>query len=240
MRYEYSTGFDTNKSARSQTYDANVSYKDLTQVCKTITGKPVLKAMVILENAIDGIKPIIYKTHAKGSGHKSQLSGKQGKFPNKASKLMLKLLKNAYSNAQSKGIDEKSIVVLHAAAFKQNVYPRYKKYFASGNVLGYGKYAMFSNYSTARVELIVGQAGLLRVKKPTKAQLKLMKKNKVEKQPAKSQTTSQVSQEQQKVTKSKVIDVKSETKPTETKNVVHAEKTSKSEVKPIQAKATGE
>ena len=88
---------------------------------------------------------------------------------------MVTILENAFANAQSKGLDEKSLVVLHAASFKQNVYPRHRKYFAGSNVLGYGKFAMFSNYTTARVELVLGPAKLKPVPKPTKRKLKALK-----------------------------------------------------------------
>lgn len=174
--YEYSHVFDAAKTGRAQTYDANVSYKDLTQVCLAIKGKPIEKARKILDSAATGKFAIPYRSHAKGTGHRKELGGKRGRYPKNESELVRKILDNAYANAQSKGVDEKTLVVLHAAAFKQNTFPRYRRFFVGSHTLGYGKQAVFSNYSTARLELVVGPAGLKPAKRPTEKQLKLAKK----------------------------------------------------------------
>ncbi len=181
MRYKYSQHYDAQKTSRAQAFDADVSYKDLTQVCGAIRGKTIPKARRALEGAIEGSYPISYRSHNTGMGHRSQLGGRKGRFPRKAAKLVSGLLDNAFSNAQSKGLDEKDLVVLQASAYKQNVYPRHRKYFASGNVLGYGKFAMFSNYMTAWLELVLGPAKLAPLPVPTKKSLAAAKKAKTAK-----------------------------------------------------------
>lgn len=171
--YNYSQEFEAIKSARAQGYDLDASYKDLVNVCAAIRGREYKQAVQALEEAIALRKPIRYRKHAKGVGHRPQLRGAKGRFPRKECKLVLSLLKNAFANAQAKGLSEDALVVLSARAYKQNVFPRYRRYFVGGRSIGFGKYAVFSNYSTARVELVLGERSAQRVKRKMKKQKKL-------------------------------------------------------------------
>ncbi len=174
--YQYATQYDPLKTGRAQAYDLNASYKDLTQVCHAIRRKPIAVAVKTLEDALSFAKPIRYRQHSTGAGHRSQLGGRKGRFPQRECKLALELLANAFANAQARGLKEDAIYVLHAQAYKQNVFPRYRRFFASSNTLGYGKQAIWSNYSTARLELVVGERGLKPSKRKTEAMLKLEEK----------------------------------------------------------------
>ena len=176
--YDYSLDYPAGKAARSQGYDVNASYKDLTQVCGAVKGKPYAAAIKTLEDALAMVKPIPYSAHVKGTSHKSQLGGKRGRYPQNESRYMLALLKNAFANAQSMGLDEKTLTVVHAQAYKQNVFPRYKRYFATSAVLGYGKHSYLANYSTARIEIVLGPKGLKASKRMTKVQLAAERKRK--------------------------------------------------------------
>lgn len=167
--YEYAIEFEPGKSARSQVYDQNVSYKDLTQVCRAIRGKPVEQARKQLEDAQAMVRPIPYGSHAKGVGHKSILGGKKGRFPKKECRLASKLLQAAVAAAQGKGLEPKSLIVIHACTYKQNVFPRYRREFAGSNTLGYGKQATMAAYTTARLELTVGTKDAKRVPRKTNA-----------------------------------------------------------------------
>lgn len=155
--YKYSVEYAGENSGRAQVYDLNASYKDLSQVAAAIRRLPAAKARSVLEDCIAMRRPIEFRKFAKGTGHRSQLGGKRGKFPKKECRLMLLLLDNALANAKAKGLDEKSLVVLHASAYKQNVFPRYRKFFAGSTILGYGKQAIYSSYVTARAEVVVGE-----------------------------------------------------------------------------------
>ncbi len=174
--YQYSVNFPADKISRSQAYDQNASYKDLTQVCKAVRDRSYTEAVRVLEDAVALRKPIRYYSHGKRLGHRPQLGGKKGRFPRKECRLVLELLRNAFANAQFRGLKEDALVVLHAQAYKQNVFPRYRRFFVGGNSIGYGKYAVFSNYSTARVEIILGEKNLKPVGRKTKAQSAAEKK----------------------------------------------------------------
>jgi hypothetical protein len=111
-------------------------------------------------------------------GHKRELGGKRGRYPKKECALVKTLLRNAVANASHKGLDEKRLFVRHAAAFKQNSFSRYRKFWASSATLGYGKRAVWSNYETARCELVVEE-------REVKEKKKKEKKEQKEKKPAK-------------------------------------------------------
>ncbi|MBI5228583.1 50S ribosomal protein L22 [Candidatus Micrarchaeota archaeon] len=170
--YKYSMDFPKEKCARAQCIDLNASYKDLANVCSAIKGKAVGEARAILEDAIKGKKAIPYKKFSKGVGHRSELGGKKGRYPKKECRLMLELLKSAESNAEYKGLDKGKLVVKHVAAFKQNVYPRYRRFWAGGNILGYGKSAVRSDFVTARVEIALVESDKVVMKKEKKKERK--------------------------------------------------------------------
>ncbi len=171
-RYEYAIDFDPAKSARAQAFDIDASYKDMTQVCQAIEGKSVKSAIEMLDKAISMERPIAYRQHAKGIGHKKTLGGKKGRYPKKECKLISALIQNAVASALAKGLEDKDLVLLHCQAYKQNTFPRYRREFASSHTLGYGKQAVFASYTTARMELAVGTKDAKRVAKKTKVQLK--------------------------------------------------------------------
>lgn len=175
--YKYSVKYDAEKSAPAQAFDINASYKDLTQVLRAIKGKPVKDARKILDEAINLKRAIRFSKFNKGMGHRSELGGKKGKYPAKECRIALHLLNNAFASVQAKGLDENA-VVLHAAAYKQNVFPRYRTFFVGGNTLGYGKQAVFSRYVTARAEIVVGEKGLKPLARKTKAQVRAEAKSK--------------------------------------------------------------
>ncbi|MEM0475299.1 MAG: 50S ribosomal protein L22 [Candidatus Norongarragalinales archaeon] len=156
--YRYSVKLkqeEAKKTASAQFHDADASYKDLTQVCATIRGKKIDEAFRILDEAIALRRAIPYRKFAKGVGHRSELGGRKGRYPRKECKLVKELLRNAVANASHKGLDEKRLVVRHAAAFKQNSFPRYRRFWASPATVGYGRRPVWSNYETARAEIIL-------------------------------------------------------------------------------------
>jgi len=82
---------------------------------------------------------------------------------------MLGLLKNAAANAAFKGMDAAKLFVRSAIAYKQNVFPRYRKFWVGGATLGYGKQATWANYVTARAEVTLEEREPKKKKEKTKA-----------------------------------------------------------------------
>lgn len=155
--YDYSL-VPQDAASKAQAYDLDASYKDLTQVCGAIRRKLVPEARTILEKCISMEHAIPYRKFCKGMGHRSELGGLRGRYPRKEARMVLAVLDNAAANASNKGLKPEELLVAHAAAYKQNVLPRYRHHWAGGSTLGYGKQNVFANYVTARLELVLAPA----------------------------------------------------------------------------------
>jgi len=144
MTFGYSFKGDAGKTARAQRSDIDASFKDLSQVCRNINGKEISEAVNLLEDAKLGKVPIRYVKFNKKLGHRKELGGRKGRYPRKSAGIVLELLKGTIANARRKGLGEK-LVVRHASANKQNVYPR---------IASKGR-AMRANYETAKLEIVL-------------------------------------------------------------------------------------
>ncbi len=143
MRYSFTKngeGF-----AFAQQYNVDASFKDLVQVCRAIKKMPVPKAMDLLGKVGRGEMPVEYRTYNKKIGHRRELGGRKGRYPAKAANIVRKVLANAINNAKVKQIDEATLVVEHACANKQDIYPR----------LAPKGRRMRANYETAKIEIAV-------------------------------------------------------------------------------------
>lgn len=156
--YRYSVKFE-GKTGKAQAHDLDASYKDLTQICRTIRGKNVPVALNLLEDAIAQKRAIPYFKFNKGMGHRSELSGRKGRYPKKECRMVKATLLNAQANAVGAGLSKDALYVKHAAAYKQNRFKRYRHHWPSGVTLGYGKQATWADYETAWLELVVAQGG---------------------------------------------------------------------------------
>ncbi len=110
--------------ARARVEGVDASVKDLVEVCGNIRYKPVDKAIRLLEAVADGSMPILYRSNNKRLGHRRELGGRKGRYPQKSAKIVLGALKSAIANAQQKGLSEE-LIVTHACANKLATYMRY-------------------------------------------------------------------------------------------------------------------
>ncbi len=108
-------------SARLEGVDA--SYKDLTEVCGRIRNRKTRWAISFLGKVADGEAAVLYKRHNKNLGHRRELGGRKGRYPEKAAKIVLKLLQSAIANGKVLGLgDEYTIFAVSAG--KKHIYPR--------------------------------------------------------------------------------------------------------------------
>ncbi|RSN76225.1 50S ribosomal protein L22 [Candidatus Methanodesulfokora washburnensis] len=116
--FGYSYGAELRENeARASGRDLRVSFKEMVELARAIKGMKLSEAKALLEEVIAMKRPIPFKRYKKGVGHRKQLSGwKIGRYPVKASKLMLKILTNAEYNAIQKGLDADSLYIKHVAA----------------------------------------------------------------------------------------------------------------------------
>jgi len=113
--------------ARASGRDLRVSYKEMVDLLAAIRGLKLDKARRLLEDVASLKKPVPFKRYVKGVGHRKQLQGwKIGRYPVKAAKIVLKILKNAEYNATNKGLDPEHLYVKHAAAHKG---PKLRRFF---------------------------------------------------------------------------------------------------------------
>jgi len=127
----------------------NASTRDLVQVCSSIRGKKALWAVAYLEKAAEGEVAVLYRTHNSKLGHRRELGGRKGRYPEKAARFVLKALKSAMANAKVKGLGE-DLTVAFAAANTKDIYPR---------LASKGRRAR-SNLVTSRIEIIVKGTGV--------------------------------------------------------------------------------
>ena len=109
--------------ARARVEGVNASYKDLSEVCGVIRNKKTGWALSFLEKASDGSIPVLVRRHNKNLGHRRELGGKKGRYPEKAAGIVLKALQSAIANGKTLGLGE-SYTILAVSANKKHTYPR--------------------------------------------------------------------------------------------------------------------
>lgn len=149
-KVEYSAEFDPATTAKAMAYELNVSPKHCIEILRQIRGKPAKQAETYLQNVIDKKVSVPFKRFARNVGHKRHQSGwPAGRYPVKASKEILKLLKHAEANAEYKGLEPENMKIIHADSKKgrviQGIMPR-----AMGRATAW-------NIETVTVEIVLGE-----------------------------------------------------------------------------------
>ena len=104
--------------------DMSFSTKHAIEICNHLRNKRLGLAKEILESVISKKKAIPFKRFTDGVGHKK---GKiaAGRYPVKASKDILKLLKQVESNASIKGLSTEELIIRHLVANKASTPMRF-------------------------------------------------------------------------------------------------------------------
>lgn len=125
--YGYSIiGIDPDRTAIASGRNMRVSPKQCREVCKHIQGMMLDKAIDLLELVIEEKAWIPYRRHRKKRGHHSGMKKwPAGGHPVKASESILKVLKNAEANADSKGLDIDRLRIAHAATQRGRTYKKF-------------------------------------------------------------------------------------------------------------------
>jgi large subunit ribosomal protein L22 len=109
VKYAYVPQNET-KAAKALGKDLNVSFKRTIAVCDAVRDMKLPDAIALLERVMALEEPIPFKKYNKGVSHRS---GKGvAKFPKKAAGEVLKILRNAQSNAEYKGLDADKLRVI--------------------------------------------------------------------------------------------------------------------------------
>ncbi|MEM2963551.1 MAG: 50S ribosomal protein L22 [Candidatus Anstonellales archaeon] len=146
----------------------NVSFKDLSQVCKNISGKTVEEALHFLERVMRGLQPVRYFSHNKKLGHRKELGGKKGRYPIKAARVAYKILQNALANANY--LRFSNPIIHHICANKGEIYPRLRSKGRAGR----------SDYETANLQIVLRDSGVKEENKTNLSEQKTEQKTEAE------------------------------------------------------------
>ncbi|MBI2670739.1 50S ribosomal protein L22 [Candidatus Woesearchaeota archaeon] len=104
--------------ASVSSWNIPISRKFSVEIGNFVKNKELKKAKVLLENVIAQKAAVPFKRYNRDLGHKRGIAS--GRYPIKASKLILKLLDSLEANAENKGIDTNNLIIKEFIANKGN------------------------------------------------------------------------------------------------------------------------
>lgn len=93
-----------------------ISFKQSVEICSFIKNRNVAAAKKILNNVVEHKLAIPFKRYNFDLSHKKKIG--PGRYPEKASREFIKLIEDAESNAQFKGLNTSNLAILHISAHK--------------------------------------------------------------------------------------------------------------------------
>ncbi len=118
--------------ARALGRELRISLKESVEIAKVIKGMKLDDAIAYLEKVVRKEAPVPYTRHRKQIAHRRGVNAHfqewrtpVGRYPVKAARYILKVLRNARSNAENQGMDPEKLVIVHAAAHKGRYLKRY-------------------------------------------------------------------------------------------------------------------
>jgi large subunit ribosomal protein L22 len=103
-----------------------ISFKHAVEICRELKGKKIEDAKKYLEEVVEMKRAVPFRKHKKKVAHKTGLQKwYAGRYPQKAAKFILKVLRNLEANAEYKGLEMDRLVIIHAQAKKGRVIKRY-------------------------------------------------------------------------------------------------------------------
>ena len=133
-----------------------VHFKHCREVCHNIKGMKLPKAKAYLEDVLQFKQAVAFTKFTGGCGRHAQgklrnAAGSKCRWPQKATKIVLDLLKNAEANAEMKGLDVDDLVVKHSQANRAQKQRR-RTYRAHGRIGPYMSHP-------AHIEMILTENG---------------------------------------------------------------------------------
>ena len=106
--------YDKEHMARAAGIALPISFKQSVEVCNFIKNKNINDAKKILQNTIDKKIAIPFRRYDHDLGHKKNIG--PGRYPEKASKEIFRLIEDVEANAQFKGLNTANLVIAHISA----------------------------------------------------------------------------------------------------------------------------
>ncbi|MFN3383342.1 MAG: 50S ribosomal protein L22 [Archaeoglobaceae archaeon] len=124
IAYSYKPADET-KAVKAMGYEIPMSFKHAVEICRELKGKKIPQAMKFLEGVIAMRYPVPMKKYKKKVAHKSISGWYAGRYPQKAAREILKVMKNLKANAEYKGLNVDDLIIVHAQAKKGRTIVRY-------------------------------------------------------------------------------------------------------------------
>lgn len=150
MAYGYAAqNVDPETTSKAAGREIPVKPKFTVNVCKAIKGKTVKQARTFLESVTRLETPVPFRVHKRQVKHRKGGVG-PGQWPVNSARAVLRVLNDAASNAEYKGLDPETMYVWHACAHtgrpQQGIMPR-----AQGRATAWNK-------STSHIEIVLKNA----------------------------------------------------------------------------------
>ncbi|MDD2665619.1 MAG: 50S ribosomal protein L22 [Methanocellales archaeon] len=121
-KINYSLGIKSDTTAKAMCYEVKISPKHAREICRELKAMRISQAREYLEDVIALKRPVPFKRHNRNVGHRRGLhKWDAGRYPQKAAFEILRLVKNAQSNAEYKGLDPEHMQILHISAKRGRV-----------------------------------------------------------------------------------------------------------------------
>ncbi|WP_218837948.1 50S ribosomal protein L22 [Candidatus Methanoperedens nitratireducens] len=111
MKLNYSIEPDPEKTSKSIGKELHISRKHAHEICSTIKGMKVDDARELLEDVSVLKQAVPYKRYKRNIPHRKGMC--TGRYPQKAARDFLRVLKNAENNARYKGLDSDNLRISH-------------------------------------------------------------------------------------------------------------------------------
>lgn len=117
---------DPDRTVKASGRELRISPKHAREICMAIKGKMLSEAKEYLLQVIDKKVSVPFRRHHGGVGHRADLSEfHAGRYPVKAAREILGLLRQAEANAEYKGLVPEDLKIIYAVSHRGTRIKRY-------------------------------------------------------------------------------------------------------------------
>lgn len=120
MKLNYSIEPEPEKTSKAMGKELHISRKHAHEIASAIKGMKLENAREFLEDVAALKRAVPYKRYTRNVPHRKGMC--TGRYPQKAAKEFLRVLKNAESNATYKGLDSENLRITHVATKKGHTF----------------------------------------------------------------------------------------------------------------------
>jgi len=120
VKKNYQKQFSSEKGiAKAIAKNQRISVKYATEMCREIKGKPLKKAVAMLQRIMKKKQALPLRKYRKKVAHRkgeAQSGVKSGRFPASTCRVFLKVLESVKANADFKGLEPENLLIVHCFA----------------------------------------------------------------------------------------------------------------------------